>query len=154
MMFSLKISDRGQSLAWLPQDLFQKSEVTWLSWPSCLCLCLSGIGTSMLSVWSQRMLLGRPDERCVISFDRTFFSFTSGCVVSLFCRIFTMFSFPSSQVIDCCARLLKAVSILEKYGCNLTNPSRPKYWRSVKHNNPVFRTTVDAVKVRVTSHRS
>ncbi|XP_063062600.1 E3 ubiquitin-protein ligase RNF31-like [Engraulis encrasicolus] len=50
------------------------------------------------------------------------------------------------EVIDCCARLLKAVSILEKYGCNLTNPSRPKYWRSVKHNNPVFRTTVDAVK--------
>ncbi|KAL2085337.1 hypothetical protein ACEWY4_018657 [Coilia grayii] len=50
------------------------------------------------------------------------------------------------EVLDCCARLLKAVSILEKYGCNLTNPSRPKYWRSVKHNNPVFRTTVDAVK--------
>uniref|UniRef100_A0A3B4X4C7 E3 ubiquitin-protein ligase RNF31-like n=1 Tax=Seriola lalandi dorsalis TaxID=1841481 RepID=A0A3B4X4C7_SERLL len=36
--------------------------------------------------------------------------------------------------------------ILEKYGCNLTCPARPRYWRSVKHNNPVFRTTVDAIK--------
>lgn len=44
-------------------------------------------------------------------------------------------------------RLVKALSILEKYGCNLTSPSRPRYWRSVKHNNPVFRTTVDAIKV-------
>uniref|UniRef100_A0A3Q3W0N2 RING-type domain-containing protein n=1 Tax=Mola mola TaxID=94237 RepID=A0A3Q3W0N2_MOLML len=43
-------------------------------------------------------------------------------------------------------RLVKALSILEKYGCNLTSPNRPKYWRSVKHNNPVFRTTVDAIK--------
>ncbi|XP_028290354.1 E3 ubiquitin-protein ligase RNF31-like isoform X2 [Gouania willdenowi] len=43
-------------------------------------------------------------------------------------------------------RLLKALSILEKYGCNLTSPARPKYWRSVKHNNPVFRATVDAIK--------
>ncbi|XP_012688696.3 LOW QUALITY PROTEIN: E3 ubiquitin-protein ligase RNF31 [Clupea harengus] len=50
------------------------------------------------------------------------------------------------EVLECCAHLLKAVSILEKYGCNLTSPNRPKYWRSVKHNNPVFRTTVDAVK--------
>ncbi|KAG9332188.1 hypothetical protein JZ751_015551, partial [Albula glossodonta] len=32
------------------------------------------------------------------------------------------------------------------YGCNLTSPSRPKYWRSVKHNNPVFRATVDSIK--------
>uniref|UniRef100_A0A3B5M8C5 RBR-type E3 ubiquitin transferase n=1 Tax=Xiphophorus couchianus TaxID=32473 RepID=A0A3B5M8C5_9TELE len=39
-----------------------------------------------------------------------------------------------------------ALSILEKYGCNLTSPTRPRYWRSVKHNNPVFRTTVDAIK--------
>ncbi|XP_036377331.1 E3 ubiquitin-protein ligase RNF31-like [Megalops cyprinoides] len=43
-------------------------------------------------------------------------------------------------------KLLTALNILEKYGCNLTNPNRPKYWRSVKHNNPVFRTTVDAIK--------
>lgn len=50
------------------------------------------------------------------------------------------------EVLECCTRLLRAVSILEKYGCNLTNPNRPKYWRSVKHNNPVFRTTVDAIK--------
>ncbi|XP_028289067.1 E3 ubiquitin-protein ligase RNF31-like isoform X2 [Parambassis ranga] len=42
--------------------------------------------------------------------------------------------------------LVKALSILEKYGCNLICPSRPRYWRSVKHNNPVFRTTVDAIK--------
>lgn len=45
------------------------------------------------------------------------------------------------------SRLVKAFSILEKYGCNLTSPGRPRFWRSVKHNNPVFRTTVDAVKV-------
>ncbi|XP_043960918.1 E3 ubiquitin-protein ligase RNF31 [Gambusia affinis] len=44
------------------------------------------------------------------------------------------------------SRLVKALSILEKYGCNLTSPTRPRYWRSVKHNNPVFRTTVDAIK--------
>lgn len=47
------------------------------------------------------------------------------------------------------SRLVKALSILEKYGCNLTCPSRPRYWRSVKHNNPVFRNTVDAMKVRL-----
>uniref|UniRef100_A0A673CWN9 E3 ubiquitin-protein ligase RNF31-like n=1 Tax=Sphaeramia orbicularis TaxID=375764 RepID=A0A673CWN9_9TELE len=46
-----------------------------------------------------------------------------------------------------CEQSLKIpLSILEKYGCNLASPTRPKYWRSVKHNNPVFRTTVDAVK--------
>uniref|UniRef100_H3CTG2 Ring finger protein 31 n=1 Tax=Tetraodon nigroviridis TaxID=99883 RepID=H3CTG2_TETNG len=44
------------------------------------------------------------------------------------------------------SRLVKAFSILEKYGCNLTSPGRPRFWRSVKHNNPVFRSTVDAVK--------
>ncbi|XP_061746510.1 E3 ubiquitin-protein ligase RNF31 isoform X2 [Nerophis ophidion] len=43
-------------------------------------------------------------------------------------------------------RLSTALNILEKYGCNLTNPNRPKYWRTVKHNNPVFRATVDAVQ--------
>ncbi|KAJ8272532.1 hypothetical protein GJAV_G00090290 [Gymnothorax javanicus] len=43
-------------------------------------------------------------------------------------------------------RLSTALNILEKYGCNLTSSSRPKYWRSVKHNNPVFRATVDAIK--------
>ncbi|XP_041824210.1 E3 ubiquitin-protein ligase RNF31-like [Melanotaenia boesemani] len=43
-------------------------------------------------------------------------------------------------------KLSKALSILEKYGCNLATPTRPRYWRSVKHNNPVFRTTVDAIK--------
>ncbi|KAJ8395965.1 hypothetical protein AAFF_G00026730 [Aldrovandia affinis] len=43
-------------------------------------------------------------------------------------------------------RLSTALNILEKYGCNLTSPSRPRYWRSVKHNNPVFRATVDAIR--------
>ncbi|XP_030254798.1 E3 ubiquitin-protein ligase RNF31 [Sparus aurata] len=50
------------------------------------------------------------------------------------------------EVVESLSRLVKALSILEKYGCNLTSPARPRYWRSVKHNNPVFRTTVDAVK--------
>nr|XP_020441134.1 E3 ubiquitin-protein ligase RNF31-like [Monopterus albus] len=43
-------------------------------------------------------------------------------------------------------RLSTALNILEKYGCNLTNLNRPKYWRTVKHNNPVFRATVDAIQ--------
>ncbi|XP_061095037.1 E3 ubiquitin-protein ligase RNF31-like [Conger conger] len=42
--------------------------------------------------------------------------------------------------------LHRAMSILQKYGCNLANPKRPKYWRTVKHNNPIFRSTVDAIK--------
>ncbi|KAM9337319.1 E3 ubiquitin-protein ligase RNF31-like [Symphorus nematophorus] len=50
------------------------------------------------------------------------------------------------EVVESLSRLIKALSILEKYGCNLTSPTRPRYWRSVKHNNPVFRTTVDAIK--------
>ncbi|XP_015813053.1 E3 ubiquitin-protein ligase RNF31 isoform X1 [Nothobranchius furzeri] len=39
-----------------------------------------------------------------------------------------------------------ALNILEKYGCNLTNLNRPKYWRTVKHNNPVFKATVDSIQ--------
>ncbi|KAM3860391.1 E3 ubiquitin-protein ligase RNF31-like [Diretmus argenteus] len=50
------------------------------------------------------------------------------------------------EVVASLDRLVKALSILEKYGCNLTSPARPRYWRSVKHNNPVFRATVDAIK--------
>ncbi|XP_040921571.1 E3 ubiquitin-protein ligase RNF31-like [Toxotes jaculatrix] len=50
------------------------------------------------------------------------------------------------EALESLSRLVKALSILEKYGCNLTCPARPRYWRSVKHNNPVFRTTVDAMK--------
>ncbi|KAG7231308.1 hypothetical protein INR49_012148 [Caranx melampygus] len=50
------------------------------------------------------------------------------------------------EVLDALSKLVKALSILEKYGCNLTCPARPRYWRSVKHNNPVFRSTVDAMK--------
>ncbi|XP_054621582.1 E3 ubiquitin-protein ligase RNF31-like isoform X1 [Dunckerocampus dactyliophorus] len=51
-----------------------------------------------------------------------------------------------AEVLESLSRLVKALSILEKYGCNLTSPARPKYWRSVKHNNPVFKTTVDAIQ--------
>ncbi|KAG7455059.1 hypothetical protein MATL_G00252420 [Megalops atlanticus] len=50
------------------------------------------------------------------------------------------------ETMACLQRLSTALNILEKYGCNLTSPNRPKYWRSVKHNNPVFRATVDAIK--------
>ncbi|XP_005377098.1 PREDICTED: E3 ubiquitin-protein ligase RNF31 isoform X2 [Chinchilla lanigera] len=42
--------------------------------------------------------------------------------------------------------LATALNILEKYGRNLLSPQRPRYWRSVKFNNPVFRSTVDAVQ--------
>ncbi|XP_066512786.1 E3 ubiquitin-protein ligase RNF31-like isoform X1 [Hoplias malabaricus] len=42
-------------------------------------------------------------------------------------------------------KLSTALNILEKYGSNLTSSNRPKYWRTVKHNNPVFRATVDAI---------
>nr|XP_020503211.1 E3 ubiquitin-protein ligase RNF31-like [Labrus bergylta] len=50
------------------------------------------------------------------------------------------------EVLESLSRLVKALSVLEKYGCNLTNPARPKYWRNVKHNNPTFKRTVDAIK--------
>lgn len=49
-------------------------------------------------------------------------------------------------------KLSTALNILEKYGSNLTSPSRPKYWRTVKHNNPVFRATVDAIHVSDTEN--
>uniref|UniRef100_A0A8C7HEM7 E3 ubiquitin-protein ligase RNF31 n=1 Tax=Oncorhynchus kisutch TaxID=8019 RepID=A0A8C7HEM7_ONCKI len=52
----------------------------------------------------------------------------------------------SCQTIGSLQRLSTALNILEKYGCNLTSSSRPKYWRAVKHNNPVFRATVDAIQ--------
>lgn len=52
------------------------------------------------------------------------------------------------QTLASLQRLSTALNILEKYGCNLTNPNRPKYWRTVKHNNPVFRATVDAIQVK------
>lgn len=52
------------------------------------------------------------------------------------------------QTLGSLQRLSTALNILEKYGCNLTNPNRPKYWRTVKHNNPVFRATVDAIQVK------
>ncbi|KAM5234891.1 E3 ubiquitin-protein ligase RNF31 [Ctenodactylus gundi] len=42
--------------------------------------------------------------------------------------------------------LSTALNILEKYGRNLLSPQRPRYWRSVKFNNPVFHSTVDAVQ--------
>ncbi|KAM5177025.1 E3 ubiquitin-protein ligase RNF31 isoform 3-T3 [Callospermophilus lateralis] len=42
--------------------------------------------------------------------------------------------------------LSTALNILEKYGRNLLSAQRPRYWRGVKFNNPVFRSTVDAVQ--------
>lgn len=42
--------------------------------------------------------------------------------------------------------LSTALNILEKYGRNLLSRQRPRYWRGVKFNNPVFRSTVDAVQ--------
>ncbi|XP_077411174.1 E3 ubiquitin-protein ligase RNF31-like [Vanacampus margaritifer] len=51
-----------------------------------------------------------------------------------------------AQVLESLNNLMKALNILEKYGCNLTSLTRPKFWRSVKHNNPVFRSTVDAMQ--------
>ncbi|XP_061615021.1 E3 ubiquitin-protein ligase RNF31-like [Phyllopteryx taeniolatus] len=51
-----------------------------------------------------------------------------------------------AQVLESLSHLMKALNILEKYGCNLTSPTRPKCWRSVKYFNPVFRTTVDAIQ--------
>uniref|UniRef100_A0A8C7HUT8 E3 ubiquitin-protein ligase RNF31-like n=1 Tax=Oncorhynchus kisutch TaxID=8019 RepID=A0A8C7HUT8_ONCKI len=50
------------------------------------------------------------------------------------------------ETIGSLQRLSTALNILEKYGCNLTSSSRPKYWRTVKHNNPVFRATVDSIQ--------
>ncbi|KAM3940223.1 E3 ubiquitin-protein ligase RNF31 isoform 1-T2 [Leptodactylus fuscus] len=41
--------------------------------------------------------------------------------------------------------VITALNILEKYGKNLLSPHRPKFWRSVKFNNPVFKSTVDAI---------
>ncbi|XP_068094238.1 E3 ubiquitin-protein ligase RNF31 isoform X1 [Hyperolius riggenbachi] len=42
--------------------------------------------------------------------------------------------------------VITALNILEKYGKNLLSSHRPKFWRSVKFNNPVFKTTVDAIE--------
>ncbi|KAI4885278.1 hypothetical protein NFI96_013677 [Prochilodus magdalenae] len=50
------------------------------------------------------------------------------------------------EVVECLTRMVKALGILERYGCNLLNPNRPKFWRSVKFNNPVFKASVDPVK--------
>ncbi|XP_007479924.1 E3 ubiquitin-protein ligase RNF31 [Monodelphis domestica] len=47
---------------------------------------------------------------------------------------------------DYLQNLSTALNILEKYGRNLLSPQRPRYWRGVKFNNPVFRSTVDAVQ--------
>ncbi|KAL7842869.1 hypothetical protein SRHO_G00245580 [Serrasalmus rhombeus] len=50
-----------------------------------------------------------------------------------------------NETIASLQKLSTALNILEKYGSNLTSSNRPKYWRTVKHNNPVFRATVDAI---------
>ncbi|XP_037690551.1 E3 ubiquitin-protein ligase RNF31 [Choloepus didactylus] len=42
--------------------------------------------------------------------------------------------------------LSTALNILEKYGRNLLSSQPPPYWRGVKFNNPVFRSTVDCVQ--------
>ncbi|KAH1181993.1 hypothetical protein KIL84_009747 [Mauremys mutica] len=47
----------------------------------------------------------------------------------------------------CLRTVSTALNILEKYGRNLLNPLKPRYWRGVKFNNPVFRSTVDAIQV-------
>ncbi|XP_061445093.1 E3 ubiquitin-protein ligase RNF31 isoform X2 [Rhineura floridana] len=39
-----------------------------------------------------------------------------------------------------------ALNILEKYGRNLLNLHKPRFWRTVKFNNPVFRDTVDTIQ--------
>ncbi|XP_065270615.1 E3 ubiquitin-protein ligase RNF31 [Emys orbicularis] len=46
----------------------------------------------------------------------------------------------------CLRTISTALNILEKYGRNLLNPLKPRYWRGVKFNNPVFRSTVDAIQ--------
>ncbi|KAM9774840.1 E3 ubiquitin-protein ligase RNF31-like [Syngnathus typhle] len=51
-----------------------------------------------------------------------------------------------AQVLESLNNLVKALNILEKYGCNLTSVIRPKFWRIVKYNNPVFRSTVNAIQ--------
>ncbi|XP_072522881.1 E3 ubiquitin-protein ligase RNF31-like isoform X2 [Salminus brasiliensis] len=50
------------------------------------------------------------------------------------------------EIVESLSRVVKALSILEKYACNLINPNRPKYWRTVKFNNPVFKAVVDTIK--------
>uniref|UniRef100_H9G897 Uncharacterized protein n=1 Tax=Anolis carolinensis TaxID=28377 RepID=H9G897_ANOCA len=43
-------------------------------------------------------------------------------------------------------KISTALNILEKYGRNLLNPHKPRFWRTVKFNNPVFRDTVDTIQ--------
>lgn len=71
----------------------------------------------------------------------------SACIESVVAGL--TWALPSAcvQTLASIQRLSTALNILEKYGCNLTNPTRPKYWRTVKLNNPVFRSTVDAIQV-------
>ncbi|NXR29186.1 RNF31 ligase, partial [Cinclus mexicanus] len=42
--------------------------------------------------------------------------------------------------------LRTALNILEKYGRNLLSPRPPRHWRGVRFGNPVFKTTVGAIK--------
>lgn len=57
-----------------------------------------------------------------------------------------------SQPQNYLSTLCTALNILEKYGRNLLSPQRPRYWRGVKFNNPVFRSTVDSVQVKKGGH--
>ena len=143
-------------------------------WPTCPCRSPRSTATSKLRPWWWRMPHGPADRRCV-----SFVVFVLACApyphtdtrtvltsfgtwkgvllilslsVLFFCPLLLLLA-PLHQNLESLGKLFKALSILEKYGCNLTSPCRPKFWRSVKHNNPVFRTTVDAAQVKKEKER-
>lgn len=66
------------------------------------------------------------------------------CLPALAKRVFLL----SSQTQKDLRTISTALNILEKYGRNLLNPHKPRFWRTVKFNNPVFRDTVDTIQVR------
>lgn len=49
--------------------------------------------------------------------------------------------------------LSTALAILEKYGRNLLQPRPPPFWRCMRATNPVFRSTVGALKVSTSTHQ-
>ncbi|XP_056381843.1 E3 ubiquitin-protein ligase RNF31 [Hyla sarda] len=52
---------------------------------------------------------------------------------------------PGGEQSPALRSVINALNILEKYGKNLLSLHRPKFWRIVKFNNPVFKSTVDAI---------
>lgn len=62
-----------------------------------------------------------------------------------YCRLDLRTLLPGGEQSPPLRSVITALNILEKYGKNLLSPHRPKFWRSVKFNNPVFKSTVDAV---------